>query len=298
MAEQKIELRKTRDFSENLSDTFSFIRQNAKPLLTSFLAIAGIFMLAHSLLNGLYQRNAVGIFRDLIGRRANSGSPYDSPFATMFSGTYFILLLLALSNFIAMNVVVTCYMKLYDASGGSAPTVEEVWNEFKKYFLKVLIYTIPITLLAIIGFLFCLVPGIYLSVVLAPFAVVIIVEDETFGGGWSRCFAIIKDNFWVSFGIYILVYLICAFSGGTISLIVSGIAGAVSYFTTRDIATTVVVVTSILNIFSYVFFLIFYVSVNLHYFTLTERHDGTGIMRRLDNLGQTGSNFNDIKEEF
>ena len=298
MAEQKVELRKIRDFSENFSDTFLFIRQNLKPLLTSFIGIAGIFMLAYSIVSEVFQRNSMSIFRGVLNGGAAAGSGFNSPFAFLFSGTYFLVLLLAWANFVAMNVVVTCYMKLYDARQGSAPGIEDVWNEFKKYFLKVLLYTIPITLLTVIAFLFCLAPGIYLSVVLAPFAIVLIVGDETFSGAWNRCFAIIKENFWQTLGIYFLVYLICAFSGGIISLIVGGIAGAISYLTTHDIGTTVGVVTSVLNIFSYVFYVILYVSVNLNYYSLVEKHDGIGIMRRLDTLGQTGSDFDNTKEQY
>jgi hypothetical protein len=126
MAEQKVELRKVRDFSENLNDTFLFIRQNFKPLVTSFVAIAGIFMLAHSILNGIYQGHVGGAFRDIINRRTTI--PIDSPFGAMFNGTYFALLFLGWANFVAMNVVVTCYMKLYDTLQGQAPTIEQVWN--------------------------------------------------------------------------------------------------------------------------------------------------------------------------
>jgi hypothetical protein len=298
MAEQKIELRKVRDFGENFNDTFLFIRQNLKPLLASFIAIAGVFMLAHAIVNGLYQRQNIGIFKDLLNKGATSGTSFDTPFASMFGATYFLVLLLAWANFIAMNVVVTCYMKLYDASGGVAPSIEEVWNEFKKYFLKVWLFTLPISLLTIIGFLFCLVPGIYLFVVLTPFAIVLIVEDETFGGAWDRCFAIIKLQFWQSLGIYLLVGLIVAIAAGIITTIVGVAAGAISYFTTRDIATTVAVFTSVLSVFSYVFYVILYVSFNLQYYNLAEKHDGTGIMRRLDTLGQTGGHFDNTQEQY
>jgi hypothetical protein len=298
MAEQKVELRKVRDFSENQHDTFLFIRQNLKPLFTSFIAIAGIFMLAHSILTGMYQRNSISAFRDIFNGRTMSDAGLNSPFATMFNGTYFLVLFLAWANFVAMNVVVTSYMKLYDTSDGVAPTIEEVWNEFKKHFFTVLFSTIPITLLIVVGFLFCLIPGIYLSVVLTPFAIILMVEEQSIGGAWNRCFAIIKENFWPSFGLYFLVYLICAFSGGIISAIVAGVAGAISYFTTQNIAATVGIVTSVLNIFSYVFYIIFYVSVNLHYYNLAEKHDGTGIMRRLDTLGRTTGDFNSTQEEY
>jgi len=295
MAQQKVELRKVRDLSENLNDTFSFIRENFKPLVTSFLAIAGIFMLANSILNGVFQGGVTGkAFKDILEGRTNQQS---SPFYFL-GGTYFVVMLLTYINFIAMSTVITCYIKLYDQVPDHSPTIEEVWQEFKKYFLKVLIYTIPITLLTLVGFLFCIIPGVYLAVVFAPFSVALIVEDETFGGAWNRCISIIKNNFWSSLGIYLLVYLIYAFSAGIISGILALITGALSYLTTKDIASTIGIATSVLNIFSFLFYIIFYVSVVLHYFNLTERSEGTGIMRRLNALGESGTDLNNIQEQY
>jgi hypothetical protein len=295
MAQQKIELRKVRDLSENLNDTFAFISQNFKPLVTSFLAIAGIFMLANSILNGMYQSQVGGgLIKDILGgNRTANRSPLD-----VINATYFVVVGLAWLNFIAMSVVITCYMKLYDRSAAQVPTIEEVWNEFKKHFLKVFVYTIPVTLLIVTGFAFCIVPGIYLAVVFTPFSIALIIEEETFGEALKRCFAIVKNNFWTSFGTYLLVYLIYAFSAGIISAVVGGITGLISYFTTKDISTTIGVVTSVINIFSFLFYIVFYVSVCLHYFNLSERYDSSGLRRRLDTLGQTGNNFNDVQEQY
>ncbi len=302
MAEQKIELRKIRDLSENLNDTFGFIRQNFKPLVLSFLSIAGIFMLANSILSGIYQGGVMGgAFKDFMrgyqdGRRGN-GSISRSPF-WMFNETYFVVVALAWLNFIAMSNVITCYMKLYDRLQGQAPTIQRVWDEFKKYFFKVLLFSIPIALLTAVGFAFCIAPGIYLAVVFVPFSIAVIVEDETFGGAWNRCFAIIKNNFWNSLGIYFLVYIIYAFSAGIISGIFALLTGLISYFTTKDVSTTITMATSVLNIFSFVFYIVFYVSVVLHYFNLAERHYGIGMMQKLDTLGGKGNDFNNSQEQY
>lgn len=293
MAEQKVELRKTRDLSENLNDTFSFIRQNFKPLVTSFIGIAGIIMLANAIISGVYQSQAEDIFKDILGRRDSMRSPF-----SIITPTYFAVILLGWINFVAMNVVIICYMKLYDISQGQSPTIQEVWEEFKRYFLKVFVYTIPVTLVIMAGFAFCLLPGIYLAVVLAPFAIAVIVEDQTFSGAWDRCFTIIKDNFWTSLGIYILVYLIYALSAGIISGVIGVLTGFISYFTTKDISTTINIATSVLGVFSFVFYIVFSVSVCLHYYNLAERHDGTGMMRRLDTLGGSGNDFNNIPEHY
>lgn len=294
MAEQKVELRKIRDFSDNLNDTILFIRQNFKSLLTSFFCIAGIFMLTSAILSGLYQSQFSSVFEDIFNRKTRRAA---LP-AEVFNGNYFLLLIFAWLNYVAMQVAVISYIKVYEAKSKETPLITEVWELFKGYFLKVFFYSIPIVLLTILGFFLCLVPGVYLAVVLVPFPVILIMEDETFGGAYIRCFRLIRENFWISFLIYFLTYLIAAFSSGIISVIVGTITGLISYFTTKSINATVGIVASILEIFGFIFYIVYYVSVCLHYFNLTERYDGTGMMRRLDSIGDNEQNFDNTQEQY
>lgn len=295
MAQQKIELRKIRDLSENLNDTFTFIRQNFKPLVTSFLAIAGIFMLATSILNGVYQGRVLGeALKDII---PGSGNIYRSPF-WMINRTFVIGRILEWLNLTAMTTVITCYFKIYDRKNGAAPAIDEVWVEFTRYFFKILLYSIPIGLLTIAGFLFCLVPGIYFAVVFTPFSIAVIIDDLSFGEAWDKCFTIIKNNFWSSLALYFIVYLIYAVTAGIISAGSAFVAGLISYFTLQNISRSIGVFTSVLNMFSFVFYIVVYVSVILQYFNLTERHYGIGMMNRIDRLGQTGNDHNNIQEQY
>jgi hypothetical protein len=294
MAEQKVEPRKIRDFSENLNDTFLFIKQNFKPLVVSFLGIAGIFILANSIVTGMYQSRMGGIFREIF---AGGGAETVSPFS-LFSGTYFLVVILSWLSISAMQTAIIAYLKVYETKNGEPATIHEVWEVFKNYYLQVLFYTIPVYLVIIIGFVFCILPGIYLAVVLLPFPVVLMVEDQTFSGAFNRCFAIIKDNFWSSLLIYFVVYLIYAIASGIITAVMAGISGIISYLTTNDVATTIGVVTSILSVLSFVFYIVFYVSVTLHYFTLAEKYDGTGMMKRLDKLGGSNDEFNNVQEQW
>jgi hypothetical protein len=36
----------------------------------------------------------------------------------------------------------------------------------------------------------------------------------------------------------------------------------------------------------------------MHYFTLAEKLDGTGMLQRLDRLGEKGGDFDNIKEQY
>lgn len=292
MAEQKIDLRRVRDFSENISDTFLFIKQHFKSLLYSFVAIAGIFMLSTAIAGGLYQSQFGEIFKDIL-----SGSKRQLETMQVYGVRYFILIGLSILNLVAMQVVVAAYMKLY-AQNGQAPTVEVVWGEFRKYYLKVVVLSLPVYLLILIGMVFCLLPGFYLGVVLMPFQVILVMEDKSMSAAFNRCFSIIKNNFWTSFGIYVVVYIIYAVGAMFISSIAAVISGLLSYLTTKDISSTIGVATSILNIFSYIFYVIFFVSIVLHYFTLVEQFDGTGIINRLEKLGNDHPDFGNIQEQY
>ncbi len=295
MAEQKVELRRIRDFSENLNDTILFIRQNFKPLLISFVTLAGIFMLTSAIVTGIYQSQFGSIFQDILNRK-NTNKPMLP--TDLINGSYFFMLIFTWLNFVAMQVAVISYIKVYENKNNQTPSVNEVWDVFKKYFLKVFFYTIPIALLTGLGFMLCLVPGVYFAVVFVPYSVILIMEDQTFGGAYNRCFTLVRDNYWTSFGIYVLTYLISAFSGGIISAVVGGITGILSYFTTKDINATVGIVASILNVFSFIFYIVYYVSVCLHYFTLCEKYDGTGMMRKLDSIGGNDQHFDNIQEQY
>jgi hypothetical protein len=253
------------------------------------VGISGIFMLASAIINGVYQSEVGNVFEKIF---RGSGTVNEDDFSdSIFSSTYLLVALLAWLNVVAMRVTLIAYVKVYERKQGEEPEFAEVWAEFSRYFLKVFLYSLLILLVIAVGMVLCILPGVYLWVVLLPFEMVIMVEEETFGNAWDRCFTIVKENFWGSLGIYIVAYLIYNFSTAIIGGAVSVVTGILTYFTTKDLGATFGFFSSILNIFSFVFFIVFYISVIMNYFSLTERYDGTGIIRRLDELGgNTSSN--------
>ena len=291
MVEEKVRFRKVREFGENLNDTFLFIRQNFKPLLLSFFAICGVFMLGKAIFSGIYQSRSFGIF-DQFSMRARSGRA--DPWGTIFSAEYFIYILFALASYVAMKVVLAAYIKYYVENNGAQPSIENVWEIFKKYFFRILIYSIPIFLLMCVGFVFCLIPGIYLLVVFTPFDIILVMEDCSFSDAFNRCFTLVKENFWISFAIYFIAGIIYYIATLIISVGVGAIVGAATYVTTKDVGTTAGMVTSFLNLFAGVFYIIFFVSAALQYFNLAELHDGTGILQQIESIGGEPNTISDI----
>jgi hypothetical protein len=297
MAEQKIELRKIRDFGQNINDTFVFLRQNLKPLLLSFFAICGVFMIGQAIFSGIYQSHSLGVFDQIFSGRTNPAYQ-NRGLGDVFNFEYMLMMLFTMLTFVAMNTALGAYLKFYLENDGGQAGMDDIWNIFKKYFFKVFLYSIPIVLLIIVGTVLCVLPGIYLGVVLVPFSFIIMIEDTGLNGAFNRCFEIIRNNFWPSLVVYFVAYLIYAVSSGIISAVVSIIFGAAAYFTTKSIGSTVAVATSFFNMFSHIFYVIYFVSAALQYFTLVETRDGTGILNRIDNIGSDKNSFDNIDEQY
>jgi hypothetical protein len=290
----KIELRKIRDFGENLNDTFVFLKQNLKPLLAAYLAIVGIFMIAQAIANGMYQSQSFGVFDKI-----RKGLPENSnTFDNIISVEYFLYVILSWLTLVIAKVLVSVYIKFYLENNGAKPSIEDIWVLFKRYIFKVLIFSIPILLLIAIGTVFCVLPGIYLLVVFVPFHFILVIEDETMGGAFNRCFELIKENFWISFATYLVAYMIYSFSGMIIGVVVGVVVGVITYLSTDSIGTTAGLVSSFLNIFTLVFYIIFLVSACLHYFNLVEIRDGAGILQRIQTIGEQPGNFDNTQEQY
>jgi len=278
---QKMELRKLRNFSDNINDSFQFIKQEFKPLLGCYVAICGMFIVLSSVISGLYQRDSmVGFMRIFKGLDYQQRGLGD-----VFNLNYFLILFLGTLSYVIMHIVIAVYFKLYTQKGKVSPTIEEVWKATLRFIVPIFFYSIIYGIITFISVFFCIVPFFYFAVVFAPFTLIYVVEEVSFTDGFSRCFSLIRDNYWESLGIYLISYLIYSISAGIIGILVSIIAGGISYLTTKDIAAVTGIVTGTLNIFTHIFYIIFSVSVSLNYYNLVERLDGSGLLERIDSLG-------------
>lgn len=283
MAQQKIYLRKVRDFGLVIGDTFQFMRQEFKPLMSAFLLISGVFILAAAVAGGFLQMNMTSLFGDV------TRNEFGSELFSVFIGRYFLVILTMMVAMAAMQTAVAVYQKLYDKDTDTSPAMDVIWNEFKRYFPKILLLAFVKLIIYTIGLVLCILPGIYFIVVLTPMTWIIVNEDASIGEAFSKCFRLVRENFWISLGVYFVAYLIYSVAASVIGVVFGIVVGIASYLGTKEFDSTMAIVTSVTNVFTYMFYVIFAVSVGLHYYSLTEQQDGTGMMRRLSSIGNTGS---------
>jgi hypothetical protein len=297
---QKLELQKIRDFGELITDTFIFIRQNFVPLLKCFFIFCGFFLLAGAIFSAIQQGKLADQLNGFAVFRTDNRIRQTGPFG-MLGVEYFLSLLFVLLSYIAMHVTVYSYICLYKVKGNVPPTPEEVWGYFKYFFFKILGSGILLSLLLLVGFILCIIPGIYLYPIMALIFPIMIFENSSLGYAFNRSFRLIKDNWWLTFGTLFVVGIIVYFAAAAIVMPLTLLNYSSFFFHSKGglhVSPAISMLTAILQHVSQVFYIIPMVTLSLCYFSLTENLDGTGLMERMGQLGSNRPDNNSPAEDY
>ncbi|MBE9586707.1 glycerophosphoryl diester phosphodiesterase membrane domain-containing protein [Mucilaginibacter sp. JRF] len=284
------ELRRVRDFGENISDSFTFFKDHFKALMKPLLVICGFFILINTIAYANMQTAAIDNAVDTMNGQTTPDNVFSvqNRLTSQFLGmgifyvcfTFFVL---------SIFLVTYSYVAIYnDKTDGEKPTLLEVWGYFKYYFFRALGGSIVITLLTIAGMFLCLIPGIYLSVVFSLFLPIMVMENGSFSHAFNKCFQLIKSNWWITFGIIIVVSIMLSIAGAIVSLPVSGLMLS-KMFLKMDLPTfPILLFFSLLVSIFYLAYSLMAISISLCYFSYEEQKEGTGILNRINNLGEKG----------
>lgn len=296
---RKFELAKVRDFGEIINDTFVFLKQNFKQLMKHIFTFAGIFLAGTIVCSTIYQLQIQSNFNGSIAPANSNIYNVSSSEIYFFVAIIFDVFFVAFTNIITLIVVIS-YLALYKIKGGVPPTTEEVWGYLKYYFWRVLGAAFVTGLLYCVGAVFCLVPGIYLITVLSLFAPIIIIENGSFSYSFSRCFTLIKDNWWVSFGVMVVMLIIVAIASSVMGLpsnILLVIFPLAHITLDGPIAIALTAFAMSLRWLGSLMMIIPMISVGLIYFNLVESKEGTTLLDRIDAIGTAAATEPDETED-
>jgi len=186
-----------RDLGTTLQDASTFIKQHFINIMKPTLIVAVIPLV----IGGFLMMTGM---QDFYGNMDQMRDPSGmmSFISGMFSSYFFVML-----AFIMAYIMIIGYIKLY-VSGQEVISLNDLTGILKDNILTLFLSSIILVIVTYIGMFLCLLPGIYLAVVFAHFYAIAIIEDSGFGNTWSRCFKLIKDNWWSTFGLYVVTYLI------------------------------------------------------------------------------------------
>ena len=274
MNQTKIEFRKVRDFGALLGVTFDYIKQNIKLLFKSNLLIGSPFILLAGVFMGIYQSS---IFNFRV-------QPEIEQFAIPFLFSMFFMML----SYLVIVIVTYSHLILYKNSEAGNFDIDDVWQNVKRNFWMILFTGIGYSILSFIGFVFLIVPGIYLSIALSIIFIVRLEERLNFFEAVSRCIKIVSGNWWFTFGIIIVVGMIQGFLGFilyvpnyivTIFLAFTGVDS-----NTGDLGRVLYIISSIIATFGVLLYSISTIAIAFQYYNLVERKEAPGLVQQIEEI--------------
>lgn len=293
-----IEFKQPRDFGQIINDTFTFIRQNFKPLVKTYFLFCGIFVLGSMVAMLMQQYKSVSLINSVGTASAATRDPFLG-FKSLIGWEYLVAIIFSLCTYVSMLTAILSYIALYVRKGNIAPTTDEVWPYFKYYFFRIFVSAIPLILMLGVGFLFCLIPGFYLFPFVAMMFPIMVIENGEFGYSFSRSFKIIKDNFWLTFGTLIVIWII-VYACMSAVILPTTLFSMVGLFSKSSphMSLVLTMVTTVLQSICQVFTIIPLVTITLCYFGLVERKESTGLMERISNFGNNNGPISLPDEEY
>lgn len=294
---QKVEFRKIRDFGEIVGDTFLFIRQNFKPFFKAFIYLSGIFIVAGIITSMMVQLQIASAGENPIGstytRNASLSTMLKFPLQAL------LMMLFLLLTYISIYTTTYSYIALYIQKGNVAPSVEEVWAYFKFYFFRLLGSSIVMSLFFIVCFVLCIIPGIYVFPAMSIFFPIMVMENGSFGYTFDRSFKLLKEEWWASAAVILVIWII-TYACTTIISLPGIIIAMISAFTHAEqpISKTYAIVTSISQYLAQIFYVIPLIASTLIYYNLVERKESSGLLERIGNLGQSTTPDHSNQEEY
>ncbi|WP_199136101.1 hypothetical protein [Pedobacter sp. ASV12] len=286
---EPVEFRKVRDFGDVISDTVLFIKQNIKPLLKAYLFLCGFFVLA-SMINSVLMQVQVGNLVKSANAVDYSRGTRSLYMFSNFTLNYVLMFVFIILNYTAIYLTVLSYISLYVRKGNIAPTVAEVWSYFKYYFWRMLGSGILMSMFLGLSFVLCLVPGIYVFPAATIFYPILILENAGFSFSFNRAFKLLKGEWWVTFATLLVIFFIYYACAMVIQVPAVAISMAGAFMRNNSaFFGTYGVIMAIAQQFSQVFMIIPIVGAAVIYFNLVERKESTGLMERIDSLGQNNA---------
>lgn len=292
METSTIKFKQQRDFGEIFNATFAFIRQEIKPLGKAILYFVLPLLIIGSILAVYISIEQQKYINALAAVNPGDIANTFGLLSKTFKFTFLTMLVYAVV-FTTLKCTIYGYIKVYNTKGAGQVSTDDVWVEIKKFFFPVLGTSIVVGLIVGVGMVFCLIPGIYLGVCLSMIYMALMFENIGFSESFTRSFYLIKQNWWITFGIilvaYIMVYLV-----GLLLSIPAILLGFKSLFTSiksmqegtmMNFSTTYFIVTSITSLIVYVLFAIPFIAVALQYFNLVEIKERPSLNDKIEQIG-------------
>jgi hypothetical protein len=280
-----IDLKKERSFGEMLGMPFTFLFQEFKGLMGSVLRYAGPFFGIAVIITILFYRNAIKGASIM-----STGTP------SYFSGSFILMwIVFSLSFYMAITVTIQ-YISKYSEKGKGNFTISEVGENCFMQMLKVFggmllmgVIAVPFvflfSIISYVGPFLLIIFMIYIMVNLSLFPVIIVHEKTGIFKAFGQSFEIMRFNWWFSFGVYAVFYIMIFAASYFFILLVGLMFGGIAAASGGGSTIAVVVIGVMVLVFLSLYLLmtiLFSTLFTLNYFNLNARDNRDDFTDRIN----------------
>lgn len=197
MEQKEIKFRKTRELGVIISDSFEFLKQEAKPISRMLLIYILPFVVLYAAGQVHMQRNVFSKINltDQEALMENIGPFYLNLFMLMFFGL-FIQSLLAGTFY--------SYIEAYVKKGKGNFEFSDISDKFFANSLLAMGASLVFTIIMFFGIMMCILPGIYFANTFSLLLFIFIFEKKGLGDALSRSWKLVNSQWWNTFIINLL----------------------------------------------------------------------------------------------
>lgn len=292
MEKEAIHFKQERDFGDLFNATFSFIGQEFKLLGTAVLYFVVPFLLLSAIAGTFYSFHFQEVAQTM--NHTNDPLAFFSVMSSML-GYVGVFALLSLISTTIMFGTIYSYIKLYVEKGPGNFSLNDVWMLVTKNFLRLFFGVIVAGLVIMIGFAFCIIPGIYFWVALSILFCIMMFEEKDFGTSFGRSLKLINKKWWFTFGLLlvmgIMIYILRILV--SIPAMVVGLKSVFANFGNYHSGEYVVqhfslgfyIIGTLTKLVTHLLAVIPIVLTAFLYFTVVEKIEKPSLMEKIDQIG-------------
>ena len=281
-----IQLFQQRDFGDKINATFQYVSQNFRSLGLALLYIVGPVALVAGIASGVMQSDMLKLMGESTGTQANNPLAALEALRQFTSPTFWLATLFSLLANVAVVLTTYAHMKVYERTKTNAISVADVWAEVQPIVGRAIVISLLVSVITGVAMLFLIIPGIYVAVVLSLALAVTVFEGTDFGGTWDRCFKLIRDKWWSTFGLIIVMAIIVMIVGLVFAIPTAIIAFFIGAKMLPDASTVWLVLGNVVALVGRTLLnAVVYTAIGFQYTNLVERQEGRGLISAVDSIG-------------
>ena len=286
---EKINLSVERSFSDLITATINFVKQEFVPFIRAFAVIGFPVVLL-----------MVFLIKDLLlssFEMSYNPQPYGAESFGEMAGNSLLTGLSSVLIVAWVQLFSICYLRVYwdhyREGIEERITVGEVFGMMVKKFGIYLAWSFFYFIIVVVGCLFLIVPGIYFGVALSFGVYLIVIKDRGLGSLLTEAMVMAKGNWWKIFGYALVLQLLVGVVAYVFSIPYMAVTVTTAFTGEAPGVYELTFTLLVAYLGQYTLYTILFVGIGMLFFSRSEEMEHTTLLSRIEELGASSENKTD-----